>query len=393
MNIVVITAAKRTPIGSFQGSLSSLSATSLGTVAIQSALKDSTFSPNSVDELYMGCVLTAGLGQAPARQASLGARLPESTTCTTINKMCGSGMQAVINASDRILLGHGQIVIAGGMESMSNAPYLIPKLRKGARMGHQHVIDHMFIDGLEDAYQKERLMGQFAEDCANSYKLSRTQQDDFAIKSLNQALESQRSGKFNSEIEMVSIQDHRREISLEEDEQPNLANLEKISYLKPVFAKGGTVTAANSSSISDGAAALVLAREDVARNHGAPLLARIVGQSTVATSPGQFTIAPTLAVQKLLNQLSWKPDDVDLWEVNEAFAVVCLVFLKIIGISEDRLNIRGGACALGHPIGASGARIIVTLVHALRERNLNRGIATVCIGGGEATAIAIETIK
>ena len=387
MNTVIISAAKRTPIGRFQGSLSGITAPQLGSVAIKSVIATTT---TTIDEVYMGCVLSAGLGQAPARQASLSANISKSTPCTTINKMCGSGMQSIITAYDRILLGHANIVVAGGMESMSNAPYLLPKMRTGVRMGHQQVIDHMFVDGLEDAYDNGRLMGVYAEKCATEFKFSRQQQDTFAIKSLNLALDAQHEGHFTSEICAVGFGNKTQHYELNEDEQPKLAKIDKIHALKPAFKENGTVTAANSSSISDGAAALTLMNEEAAMFINAPILARIIGQSTIATDPELFTIAPTIAANKLMSELNWKTDDVDLWEVNEAFAVVAMAFMEIIDVPRNKLNIRGGACALGHPIGASGARIVVTLIHALRANNLRRGVATICIGGGEATAIAIE---
>ena len=392
MTPVVVTAAKRTPIGGFQGGLAPMTAPELGAAAIRSALSDSSFSAQQIDEVQMGCVLSAGLGQAPSRQASLGAGIPEQTPCTTVNKMCGSGMQTVIAAHDRIALGHARTAVAGGMESMSNSPYLIPKMRAGARMGHAQAADHMFLDGLEDAYDKGRLMGEFAEECAADYQFTRQEQDAFAVESLSRALNSQKQGRFAAEIQPLAVRSRRNTACIQQDEQPSLAKPDRIPHLKPAFKEGGTVTAANSSSISDGAAALVLASEDAARRSGAPVLARIAGQSTVATQPSRFTTAPSLAVQALLSDLSWKPDQVDLWEVNEAFAVVCMAFMQDIGAPREKLNVNGGACALGHPIGASGARILVTLIHAMHSGKLNRGIAAVCIGGGEATALALERV-
>ena len=387
---VVVTGAKRTPIGSFQGGLAAVTAVELGGVAIRSALDASRIPPDSVDEVHMGCVLAAGLGQAPARQASIAAGIPHRAPCTTINKMCGSGMKSVMLAHDSIAIGRRRIIAAGGMESMTNAPYLIPNMRGGKRMGHAAAVDHMFFDGLEDAYDKGRLMGAFAEDCAQEYQFTRQEQDAFATKSLSRALSAQQNGAFADEIETVSVPHRKQHISVDEDEQPKLVKADKIPQLRPAFRKGGTVTAANSSSISDGAAALVLASEDEAKRRDAPILARIVGQSAVATEPRLFTIAPILAARRLLQDLEWKSSEVDLWEVNEAFAVVAMAFMREHAVGRDRLNIRGGACALGHPIGASGARILVTLIHSLRTAGLRRGIAAVCIGGGEATAVAIE---
>ncbi|MCY3877655.1 MAG: acetyl-CoA C-acyltransferase [Rhodobacteraceae bacterium] len=382
MQNVVLTGAKRTPIGAFQGVLASRSAVELGAVAMRSAAKSAAAPPEAVDEVHMGCVLPAGLGQAPARQAGRLAGFPDSTPAVTINKMCGSGMQSVIYASDRIAVGRIRIALAGGMESMSNAPYLLPKLRSGARIGHAEVIDHMFLDGLEDAYEKGRLMGSFAEDCAGRFQFTREDQDAFATESLRRAS----CADFSRELEPVCL----RHETIEMDEMPRIAKPERIPHLKPAFRAEGTVTAANSSSISDGAAALVLAAEEEAVARGMPVLARIRGQSTVATQPDQFTIAPVLAAKRLLRELSWKTSAVDLWEVNEAFAVVAMAFIRELGLSAAQVNIRGGACALGHPIGASGARILVTLVHALAESDLKRGVAAICIGGGEATAIALE---
>lgn len=387
---VVVTGARRTPIGSFQGGLSSVTATELGSIAIRSALAASQMAPDSVEEVHMGCVLTAGLGQAPARQASIAAGIPHRAPCTTVNKMCGSGMKSVMLAHDSIAIGRRRVVAAGGMESMSNAPYLIPNMRGGQRMGHTAAVDHMFLDGLEDAYDKGRLMGAFAEDCAQEYEFTRHKQDAFATESLSRALAAQQNGAFADELETMSVKHRKQRVSVDEDEQPKLARPDRIPHLRPAFRKGGTVTAANSSSISDGAAALVLASEDEAKGRGSPILARIAGQSTVATAPGLFTIAPVLAARELLQKLEWKSSDVDLWEVNEAFAVVAMAFMREHAVSRDRMNIRGGACALGHPIGASGARILVTLIHCLQAEGLKRGVAAVCLAGGEATAVAIE---
>ncbi|MFQ6551151.1 thiolase family protein [Aestuariibius insulae] len=383
METVVIAGAKRTPMGGFQGAFSGVQAPELGGVAIRAAL-DEAGSPE-VSELLMGCVLPAGQGQAPARQAGFAAGLGEEVPATTINKMCGSGMKAAMMAFDRIALGHAPVIVAGGMESMTNAPYLLPKMRGGARMGHGAVVDSMFLDGLEDAYDKGRLMGTFAEDCAETYQFTRQAQDDYALGSLERALEAQKSG-FDAEIAAVTVRTRKGETVTQEDEQPGAARPDKIPHLKPAFRDGGTVTAANASSISDGAAALVMAAESA----GLPIRARVRGHASHAQAPGWFTTAPVPAAQKLLKTLGWTADDVDIWEVNEAFAVVPMAFMHEMGISRDKVNVNGGACALGHPIGASGARIIVTLLHALEARDLKRGIAAICIGGGEGTAIAIE---
>ena len=386
---VVICAAKRTPIGSFQGSLSKISATDLGSVAIGALSASVGFDPSAVDEVVFGCVLAAGLGQAPARQASIGAGLSDSIPATTINKMCGSGMKAVMLAHDRLALGHADMAIAGGMESMTNAPYLIPKLRSGARLGHVGAADHMFLDGLEDAYEKGRLMGTFAEDCASSFKFSREDQDDYSVRSLQRALQAQRSGAFAAEIEDV-IDRRNGEVVLSVDEQPQFADPERVRMLKPAFRPDGTVTAANSSSISDGAAALLIATEEFAESNGLPTRARIVGHATAAGKPALFTTAPALAAKKLLQLVDWSAADVGLWEVNEAFAVVAMAFARLVQVPQDRINVNGGACSLGHPIGASGARILVTLLHAMEANDIKRGVAAICIGGGEATALAVE---
>jgi len=345
-----------------------------------------------VDEVLMGCVLPAGQGQAPARQAGFAGGLGEEVPATTLNKMCGSGMKAAMIAFDQIALGHTDTMIAGGMESMSNAPYLLPQMRGGARIGHSQVIDHMFLDGLEDAYDKGRLMGTFAEDCAENFQFTREAQDTYALASLSNALEAQASGAFAREITPVALATRTGQIMVETDEQPAKAKPEKIPQLKPAFRKDGTVTAANSSSISDGAAALVLASEEAAKAQGLNIRARILGHASHAQAPGLFTTAPVPAAQKLLKRLGWSVDDVDLWEVNEAFAVVPMAFMQEMGIPRNKLNVNGGACALGHPIGASGARIMVTLLNALETRGLKRGVAAVCIGGGEGTAIAIERV-
>ena len=384
MRKVVITGAARTPMGGFQGALGDVSAPDLGGAAMKAAMAQAGV--DTVDEVLMGCVLPAGQGQAPARQAGFAAGLGEHVPATTLNKMCGSGMKAAMMAFDQIALGHADTMIAGGMESMTNAPYLLPKMRGGARIGHGQVQDSMFLDGLEDAYDKGRLMGTFAEDCAEAFQFTRQAQDNYALASLSNALEAQKSGAFADEIASVTVTTRKGETVVAEDEQPGNARPDKIPQLKPAFRKDGTVTAANSSSISDGAAALVLASEDT----GQPVRARIMGHASHAQAPGLFTTAPVPAAQKLLKNLGWSKDDVDLWEVNEAFAVVPMAFMHEMGIDRAKMNVNGGACALGHPIGASGARIIVTLLNALEKRDLKRGVAAICIGGGEGTAIAIE---
>ena len=390
MRSVVIAGASRTPMGGFQGSLSGQSAAELGGAAIRAALENA--GPARVEEVLMGCVLPAGQGQAPARQAGFAAGLGEEVPATTLNKMCGSGMKAAMIGFDQIALGQTDVLVAGGMESMSGAPYLLPKMRAGARIGHGAVIDHMFLDGLEDAYDKGRLMGTFAEDCAETYQFTREIQDDYALASLSRALEAQASGAFDGEIAPLEISTRKGSVTVSADEQPASARPEKIPQLKPAFREGGTVTAANASSISDGAAALVLASEDAAKAQGLSIRARILGHASHAQAPGLFTTAPVPAAQKLLDRIGWTKDDVDLWEVNEAFAVVPLAFMREMGLSHDVVNVNGGACALGHPIGASGARIMVTLLNALEKRGLKRGVAAICIGGGEGTAIAIERV-
>ncbi|MFU8863420.1 MAG: thiolase family protein [Rhodobacterales bacterium] len=390
MKTVVIAGAARTPMGGFQGVFDGIAASVLGGAAIKAALADAK--TTTVDEVLMGCVLPAGQGQAPARQAGFAGGLGEEVPATTLNKMCGSGMKAAMIAFDQIALGHAETMIAGGMESMSNSPYLLPAMRGGARIGHSQVIDHMFLDGLEDAYDKGRLMGTFAEDCAETFQFTREAQDSFALTSLSNALDAQKSGAFAREIAPVALATRGGQIMVEADEQPAKAKPEKIPQLKPAFRKDGTVTAANSSSISDGAAALVLASEEAAQAQGLNIRARILGHASHAQAPGLFTTAPVPAARKLLKQLGWSVEDVDLWEVNEAFAVVPMAFMQEMGISRDKLNVNGGACALGHPIGASGARIMVTLLNALETRGLKRGIAAICIGGGEGTAIAIERV-
>jgi acetyl-CoA C-acetyltransferase len=388
MKQVVIAGAARTPMGGFQGVFDGVSVAELGGVAIRAALKGVGVS--TVDEVLMGCVLPAGQGQAPARQAGFAAGLADDVPATTLNKMCGSGMKAAMIGFDQIALGQTDVMAVGGMESMSGAPYLLPKMRGGARIGHAQVIDHMFLDGLEDAYDKGRLMGTFAEDCAEAFQFTREAQDEFALRSLANALTAQDTGAFDSEIAPVSVATRKGDVTTQVDEQPNSARPEKIPTLKPAFRKDGTVTAANSSSISDGAAALVLASADVAAARKLTIRARILGHASHAQAPGLFTTAPVPAAQKLLKRIGWTKEDVDLWEVNEAFAVVPMAFMHEMGLSRDIVNVNGGACALGHPIGASGARIIVTLLNALEHRGLKRGVAAICIGGGEGTAIAIE---
>ena len=388
MKSVVITGAARTPMGGFQGDLSGVSAADLGGVAIKGALNGTGLT--TVDEVLMGCVLPAGQGQAPARQAGFAAGLGQDVPATTVNKMCGSGMKAAMIAFDQIALGQNNTMAAGGMESMTNAPYLLPKMRNGARLGHGEVVDHMFLDGLEDAYDKGRLMGTFAEDCAEAFQFTRAAQDEYALTSLSRAQAAQGNGAFEGELAAVSVSTRSGAVQITDDEQPATARPDKIPLLKPAFRQGGTVTAANSSSISDGAAALVLASQDTATAQNIPIRARIHGHASHAQAPGLFTTAPVPAAQKLLQRIGWSKDDVDLWEVNEAFAVVPLAFMREMNLSRDIVNVNGGACALGHPIGASGARIIVTLLNALEKRGLKRGVAAICIGGGEGTAIAIE---
>ena len=388
MKSVVITGAARTPMGGFQGALSTLPAAALGGQAIAAAMAGA--GAETADEVLMGCVLPAGQGQAPARQAAFAAGLGSEVPATTLNKMCGSGMKAAMIAFDQIALGHTDSMIAGGMESMSSAPYLLPKMRGGARLGHGQVVDHMFLDGLEDAYDKGRLMGTFAEDCAETFQFTRDIQDEFALTSLSRAQAAIMDGAFDGEITAVSVPTRKGDVTVDTDEQPGTARPDKIPHLKPAFRDGGTVTAANSSSISDGAAALLLASDVAADTQCLKVRARILGHASHAQAPALFTTAPVPAAQKLLERIGWTIDDVDLWEVNEAFAVVPLAFMREMGLSHDVVNVNGGACALGHPIGASGARIMVTLLNALEKRNLKRGVAAICIGGGEGTAIAIE---
>jgi acetyl-CoA C-acetyltransferase len=389
---VVIVGLARTPMGAFQGELKGFAAPELGAAAIRAAVERAKIRPDDVQEVIMGCVLPAGQGQAPARQASLGAGLPLATGCTTVNKMCGSGMKAAMLAHDLLVAGSAELTVAGGMESMTNAPYLLPKARSGLRMGHGQLIDHMFYDGLEDAYDKGRLMGTFAEDCASKYQFSREAQDDFAIQSLKRAQKANREGWFAWETTPLAIKVGKEERFVETDEQPFKANLEKIPTLKPAFRKDGTVTAANSSSISDGAAALVLMRRSDAERRGLAPLAIVIGHATHAQEPGWFTTAPVGAIRKLLELTGWSAKHVDLYEINEAFAVVTMAAMKEHDLPHDKVNVHGGACALGHPIGASGARLLVTLIGGLRKYGLKRGVASLCIGGGEATAMAVELL-
>ncbi|WP_207831595.1 acetyl-CoA C-acyltransferase [Pseudomonas sp. 43(2021)] len=389
---IVIVSAVRTPMGGLQGDLKSLTAPQLGSAAIRGAVERAGIDAANVEQVLFGCVLPAGQGQAPARQAALGAGLDKHTTCTTLNKMCGSGMQAAIMAHDLLLAGTADVVVAGGMESMTNAPYLLDKARGGYRMGHGKIIDHMFMDGLEDAYDKGRLMGTFAEDCAQANAFSREAQDQFAIASLTRAQDAIKSGRFAAEIVPVEVTEGKERRVIKDDEQPPKARLDKIPQLKPAFREGGTVTAANSSSISDGAAALVLMRRSEADKRGLKPLAVIHGHAAFADTPALFPTAPIGAIDKLMKRTGWNLAEVDLFEINEAFAVVTLAAMKHLDLAHDKVNIHGGACALGHPIGASGARILVTLLSALRQNNLRRGVAAICIGGGEATAMAVECL-
>ncbi|MBC3504248.1 acetyl-CoA C-acyltransferase [Pseudomonas sp. SWRI59] len=389
---IVIVSAVRTPMGGLQGDLKSLTAPQLGAAAIRAAVERAGIQATSVEQVLFGCVLPAGLGQAPARQAALGAGLDKHTTCTTLNKMCGSGMQAAIMAHDLLLAGSADVVVAGGMESMTNAPYLLDKARSGYRMGHGKIIDHMFMDGLEDAYDKGRLMGTFAEDCAQAGGFSREAQDAFAISSLTRAQDAIKNGRFSAEIVPVEVTEGKEKRVIKDDEQPPKARLDKIPQLKPAFREGGTVTAANASSISDGAAALVLMRRSEAEKRGLKPLAVIHGHAAFADAPALFPTAPIGAIDKLMKRTGWSLAEVDLFEINEAFAVVTLAAMKHLDLPHDKVNIHGGACALGHPIGASGARILVSLLSALRQNNLRRGVAAICIGGGEATAMAVECL-
>ena len=390
MKKVVIVGASRTPMGGFHGELSQATASELGGAAIKGAIKNAGVKNESIDEVIMGNVLSAGQGQAPARQASFNAGLSESVPAVTLNKMCGSGLKSVIYAHDQIKAGTSKLVAAGGMESMTNAPYLSPKMRSGARVGHQQMYDHMFLDGLEDAYEPGRLMGTYAEDTAELFQFTREQQDEYAIGSLNNALSAQKEDAFDREITPVTIKTRKGELIIKDDEQPKNAQPEKIPNLKPAFKKDGTVTAANSSSISDGAAALLISSEERAAELSLPVRASILGHTVHAHQPGMFTTAPIPAAKKLLEKIGWSTNEVDLWEVNEAFAVVPMGFMKELNIPREKINVNGGACALGHPIGASGARILVTLLNALEKRNLKKGVAAICLGGGEGLAMAIE---
>jgi acetyl-CoA C-acetyltransferase len=392
---IVIVGLSRTPMGAFQGELKGFAAPELGAAAIRAAVERARMRPDEVQEVIMGCVLPAGQGQAPARQASLGAGLPLAAGCTTVNKMCGSGMKAAMFAHDLLAVNSFDVIVAGGMESMTNAPYLLPKARGGLRMGHGQVIDHMFYDGLEDAYIKDekgggRLMGTFAEDCATKYAFTREAQDRFAITSLERAQKANKEGWFAWETTPIAIKAGKEEKFVEADEQPFKANFEKIPTLRPAFRKDGTVTAANSSSISDGAAALVMMRRSTAEKRGLAPLAVVMGHATHAQAPNEFTTAPVGAISKVLQAVGWKAAQVDLYEINEAFAVVTMAAMQEHALPHDKVNVHGGACALGHPIGASGARILVTLIGALRKYGLRRGVASLCIGGGEATAMALE---
>jgi acetyl-CoA C-acetyltransferase len=388
---VVILGARRTPVGAFQGALTTLTAPQLGAVAIKAALADSGLAASQVDEVILGCVLSAGIGQAPARQAALGAGLPAGVPTTTVNKMCGSGMRAAMLGADQILAGSAQIVVAGGIESMSNAPYLLPKARAGYRMGNQEVLDHMFYDGLQSPWDG-KLMGCFADNTAEKYGFTRQAQDEFAAESVRRALAAVNTGNFAAEVAPVTAKTRKGEAVVDKDETPFTLDIAKIPTLKPAFKKDGTVTAASSSGISDGAAALVLARESLAASKGLKPLARILGYTSFAREPEWFTLAPVGAIQKLLKQLNWQASDVDLYEINEAFAAVPMAAMKDLSLDHAKVNVNGGACALGHPIGATGARILTTLLYALKARGKKRGIASLCIGGGEATAIAIELV-
>ncbi|HEX3943941.1 MAG TPA: acetyl-CoA C-acyltransferase [Rhizomicrobium sp.] len=388
---IVILSAARTPMGGFQGELTGSTAPQLGATAIKAAVERAGLKPSDIQETIMGCVLPAGLGQAPARQAGRYAGLPDGVPATTVNKVCGSGMKAVMLAADELKTGEADIIVAGGMESMTNAPYLLAKARGGYRLGHQQIYDHMFLDGLEDAYE-HKAMGVYAEDAARHYQFSRQDQDAYATESLMRAKRAQEDGSFADEIVAVIVPSRKGDVEVKEDEQPKKADPAKIPTLKPAFAKDGTVTAANSSSISDGAAALVLARADVAKEKGLKPIARIVAQASHAREPKWFTAAPVGAIEKVLKKADWKKEDVDLFEINEAFANVAMIAMKELGLPRDKVNVNGGACALGHPIGASGARLLVTLLNALKKRGLKRGVASLCIGGGEATAVAVEML-
>ena len=388
---VVILGARRTPIGAFQGVFANAKATDLGAAAVAAAVGDAGVDPGTVDEVVMGCVLPAGLGQAPARQAALGGGLPVGAACTTVNKMCGSGMKAIMQAYDGIVAGSTGVVVAGGLESMTNAPYLLPKARAGYRMGHQEVLDHMFTDGLQDVYEGH-MMGHFAENTAEKYGFTREDQDAFAIESVSRAQRAVTQGDFSNEVTPVTFSTRKGDVTVSEDETPGTVSIEKIPTLRAAFRKDGTVTAASSSSISDGAAAVVMTTASHAEQEGLDPVARVVGHSSFAHEPAWFTTAPVSALKRLHERLGWTPDDVDLYEINEAFAVVTMAAMKDVGIDHSKVNVNGGACALGHPVGATGARITTTLIYALKARGLKRGVASLCIGGGEATAIGIELI-
>ena len=390
---IVILSYARTPMGSFQGELAPVSATHLGAAAIRGAVERSGLAPEQIERAYMGCVLPAGLGQAPARQAAIYAGLPHSVEATTVNKMCGSGMQAAIMASDTIAAGSADVIVAGGMESMTNAPYLMLKHRAGARIGHDKIYDHMYFDGLEDVYEQGKLMGNFAEDVAGEYQFTRARQDEFAIASLTRAQAATANGAHAREIVPVTVTTRKGDVVIETDEQPRNANIAKIPTLKPAFAKDGTITAANASSISDGAAALVITRGSVAEKLGATPLARIVSHAAFADAPAKFTTAPVGASRKALAKAGWTTKDVDIYEVNEAFATVAMIAMHDLGLSHDVLNVHGGACALGHPVGASGARIVGSLINALQANGMKRGLAAICLGGGEATAMTVELMQ
>ena len=390
---IVILSYARTPMGSMQGALADVSATDLGATAVKAAVERSGVAPDKFDRTYMGCVLPAGLGQAPARQASIKAGLPKSVQATTVNKVCGSGMQTVIMGAEALASGAADYVVAGGMESMTNAPYLLKKHRGGARIGHDTAYDHMFLDGLEDAYEEGRAMGTFAQDTANEYQLTREDMDAYSIESLRRANEAISSGAFADEVVAVTVSTRKGDVTVDQDEAPGRGNPDKIPQLRPAFAKDGTITAATSSSISDGAAAVVLTRQSLAEQNGQAPVARIVAMAAHAQEPSEFTVAPVGAIEKVLQMAGWTADDVHLWEVNEAFACVAMFAMREIGIPHDKINVHGGGTALGHPIGASGTRIIVTLLNALKQEGKTRGVASLCIGGGEATAIAVEMVE
>ena len=390
---IVLVSARRTPMGSFQGDLSSFKATDLGSIVVKQNLEDTKLSSEDIDEVIIGCVLPAGLGQAPARQVSIGAGIPVTVGATTINKMCGSGMRSLMLAVDQLIAGSSSVTVAGGFESMTNAPYLLDKARSGYRMGNNSIYDHMFLDGLEDSIESPgKLMGSFAEDTAQEYQFTREQQDNFAIESLRKAKKANEDGSFQEEIVPIKIKSKKSEITIDKDELPFKAKIDKIPQLKPAFKEGGSVTAANSSAISDGAAALVLMMRSTAEKKGYKPLAKVLGHATQSQEASKFTTAPIGAINKLYEKVSWSGKDVDLYEINEAFAVVTMAAMRDLNLDQSIVNINGGACALGHPIGASGSRIVVTLYNALRKHNLSKGIASLCIGGGEATALAIELI-